>query len=93
MEDNLVALDRLDKELKFQEDAVRAAREALQLVDNQYKAGTVSYLSVITAQTTAFNNDRSLLLVRGRQFSASVLLIKALGGSWHSAELNAALHE
>ncbi len=87
VEDNLVALDRLDKELQYQQQAVRAAREALQLVNNQYKAGTVSYLNVITAETTAFNNERSLLQVRGRQFSASILLIKALGGGWNAAEL------
>jgi NodT family efflux transporter outer membrane factor (OMF) lipoprotein len=87
VEDNLVALDRLDKELQYQQQAVRAAREALQLVNNQYKAGTVSYLNVITAEATAFNNERSLLQVRGRQFSASILLIKALGGGWSAAEL------
>ncbi|MDB6060659.1 MAG: efflux system, outer rane lipoprotein NodT [Verrucomicrobiaceae bacterium] len=88
VEDNLVALDRLDKELQYQQDAVRAAREALQLVNNQYKAGTVSYLNVITAETTSFNNERSLLQVRGRQYSASILLIKALGGGWSQDELN-----
>lgn len=93
VEDNLVALDRLDKELQFQQDAVRAAREALQLVNNQYKAGTVSYLNVIAAEAIAFNNERSLLQVRGRQFSASILLIKALGGGWHGAELSTAMHE
>lgn len=87
VEDNLVALDRLDQELQFQQDATRAANEALQLVNNQYRAGTVSYLNVITAQTTAFNNERSLLQVRGRQFSASVLLIKALGGGWSAEDL------
>lgn len=83
VEDNLVALDLLQKELQYQQDAVRAAREALQLVNNQYKAGTVGYLNVITAETTALDNERNLLQVRGRQFTASVLLIKALGGGWH----------
>ncbi|HSB96865.1 MAG TPA: efflux transporter outer membrane subunit, partial [Spongiibacteraceae bacterium] len=82
VEDNLVALDLLQKELLFQQDAVRAAREALQLVNNQYKAGTVGYLNVITGEATALSNERNLLQVRGRQFSASVLLIKALGGGW-----------
>jgi NodT family efflux transporter outer membrane factor (OMF) lipoprotein len=82
VEDNLVALDLLQKELLFQQDAVRAAREALQLVNNQYKAGTVGYLNVITAEATALSNERNLLQVRGRQFSASVLLVKALGGGW-----------
>jgi NodT family efflux transporter outer membrane factor (OMF) lipoprotein len=83
VEDNLVALDLLQKELQYQEDAVRAARAALQLVNNQYKAGTVGYLNVITAETAALDNERNLLQVRGRQFTASVLLIKALGGGWH----------
>lgn len=84
VEDNLVALDLLRKELEYQEDAVRAARTALQLVNNQYKAGTVGYLNVITAETAALENERNLLQVRGRQFTASVLLIKALGGGWHA---------
>ncbi len=87
VEDNLIALDRLKQEVEYQQDAVRAAREALQLVNNQYKAGTVSYLNVITAETAAFTNERNLLQARGRQFTASVLLIKALGGGWDSAQL------
>lgn len=90
VEDNLVALDLLQKELQFQEDAVRAARDALQLVNNQYKAGTVGYLNVITAETTALGNERSLLQVRGRLLSSSVLLVKALGGSWHAEQAQAA---
>src|SRR5690606_1191174 len=88
VEDNLVALDRLDRELAYQRDAVRAAREALQLVQNQYKAGTVSYLNVVTAETTAFTNERTLLQVQGRQLAASVLLIKALGGAWDGTVLS-----
>jgi NodT family efflux transporter outer membrane factor (OMF) lipoprotein len=46
VEDNLVALERLDQEVKFQQDAVAASRQALQLVNNQYKAGTVGFLNV-----------------------------------------------
>jgi NodT family efflux transporter outer membrane factor (OMF) lipoprotein len=90
VEDNLVALDLLQKELQFQEDAVRAARDALQLVNNQYKAGTVGYLNVITAETTALSNERNLLQVRGRLLSSSVLLVKALGGSWQAEQAPAA---
>lgn len=83
VEDNLVALAMLQQELLFQEDAVRAARAALELVNNQYRAGIVGYLNVIVAEAAALDNERSLLQVRGRQFTASVLLIKALGGGWH----------
>ncbi len=82
VEDNLVALDRLDKEVKFQQEAVAASREALQLVNNQYKAGTVGFLNVLTAETAALNNERNLLQAQGRQYTASVLLIRALGGGW-----------
>jgi len=84
VEDNLVALDRLDKEVQFQQEAVAASREALQLVNNQYKAGTVGFLNVLTAETAAFTNERNLLQAQGRQYTASILLIKALGGGWKS---------
>jgi outer membrane protein TolC len=49
---------------------------------NQYKAGTVSYLNVIVAQTTALSSERTAVYIRGRRMAASVLLIKALGGDW-----------
>ncbi|MFT3930466.1 MAG: efflux transporter outer membrane subunit [Spongiibacteraceae bacterium] len=88
VEDNLVALDRLNREVKYQQEAVAASREALQLVNNQYKAGTVGFLNVLTAETAAFNNERTLLQAQGRQYTASVLLIKALGGGWSNSELN-----
>ncbi len=87
VEDNLVALDRLAKEVQYQQDAVAASREALKLVNNQYKAGTVSFLNVLTAETAAYTNERNLLQAQGRQYTASVLLIKALGGGWNIAEL------
>jgi NodT family efflux transporter outer membrane factor (OMF) lipoprotein len=90
VEDNLIALDHLAKEVQFQSDAVAASREALQLVNNQYKAGTVSFLNVLTAETTAFNNERTLLQAQGRQYTASVLLIKALGGGWDADNLHGA---
>lgn len=87
VEDNLAALAHLTREVQFQQEAVAASREALRLVNNQYKAGTVSFLNVLTAETTAFTNERNLLQAQGRQFTASVLLIKALGGGWDIAEL------
>ncbi len=82
VEDNLVALERLTKEVQYQQEAVAASREALRLVNNQYKAGTVGFLNVLTAETAAFTNERTLLQAQGRQYTASVALIKALGGGW-----------
>lgn len=80
VEDNLSALRLLDLEAAEQENAVRFARESVQQTENRYKAGTVDYLSVVTVQTTALNNERTLLSLQARRLTASVGLIKALGG-------------
>jgi NodT family efflux transporter outer membrane factor (OMF) lipoprotein len=82
VEDNLVALRLLEQEAEVQADAVRAAEQALELTLNQYRAGTVAYLQVVAAQTAALANRRAAADVLGRRVSASVLLVKALGGGW-----------
>jgi NodT family efflux transporter outer membrane factor (OMF) lipoprotein len=90
VEDNLAALRVLADEAGYQREAVRAAREALDLTTNQYKAGTVSYLNVITAQTTLLSNQQSELNLRSRQLVASAVLIRALGGGWQPEQTAAA---
>ena len=51
VEDQLAALSLLADEASMQAHAVSAADVSLRLVTDQYKAGLVSYLNVITAQT------------------------------------------
>jgi NodT family efflux transporter outer membrane factor (OMF) lipoprotein len=82
VEDNLAALRILEDEVRVQDDAVKAARESVEITMNQYRAGTVNYLSVVTTEATALANERTALSILGRRFSAAVLLIKALGGGW-----------
>jgi len=82
VEDNLADLRILAEEAKVQDDAVRVARESVTLTTNQYKAGTVNYLSVVTVQTAQFNNERTSASLLGRRLLATVGLIKALGGGW-----------
>ena len=65
----------------------RAAQESLRLIENQYRAGTVDFLSVATVQTTALNNQRTNLTLLGDRLTASVLLIAALGGGWDAQQL------
>lgn len=84
VEDNLVSLRVLADEANYQHEAVAAARESLELTTNQYKAGTVSYLNVISAQTTLFGNQQNELNLRSRQLVASAVLIRALGGGWQA---------
>lgn len=80
VEDNLSTLRVLAEELVVQQQAVLAAQEALAITLNQYKAGTVSFLNVATAQTAEYSARRTELALRSQQFVASVALIKALGG-------------
>lgn len=82
VEDNLAALRQLQIEADAQQAATAAANEALRLTENQYLAGTVSYLNVIVAQTTALTAQRSALDIANRRLLASAGLIKALGGRW-----------
>ncbi len=88
VEDYLVQLRVLEEEAVVQREALEAAQESLRLIENQYRAGTVDFLSVVTVQTTALNNERTNLTLLGDRLTASVLLIAALGGGWDSAQLD-----
>jgi NodT family efflux transporter outer membrane factor (OMF) lipoprotein len=82
VEDNLVVLRVLEHQASIEDEAVMAAREAERLTLNQYKAGTVPYTSVITAQTTTLASEQTALTVLLDRLSASVALIQAIGGGW-----------
>jgi NodT family efflux transporter outer membrane factor (OMF) lipoprotein len=87
VEDNLAALRMLEDEARVQDDAVKAAQQAVVLTANQYKAGIVSYLNVITVQAIALTNETSAVQILGRRMTAAGLLIQALGGGWNVAGL------
>lgn len=87
VEDDLSGLRILEDEAAAQDEAVKSAKESLEIATNQYKAGTQAYLTVITAQTTALNDELSAVLVRTRRMTTSVLLIEALGGGWDVSRL------
>ena len=89
VEDNLVALSVLQRQSAVQADAVTSARQAERLILNQYKAGTVAYTSVVTAQTAALTDEEGQLTILENQLVASVALIQALGGGWSVAQLPA----
>ena len=63
-------------------EALEAARESLRLTQNQYKAGLIAYLDVVTVQATALSNERTVLALLQSRLVASVQLIAALGGGW-----------
>jgi NodT family efflux transporter outer membrane factor (OMF) lipoprotein len=89
VEDNLSALRVLAAEATQQVAATNAAERSLQLTRNRYSAGIATYLEVITAQNAAYQNERTTVDLRIRQMTASVNLIKALGGGWTTGDLPA----
>src|SRR5579862_47531 len=59
VEDDLAALKILADESVATDQAVKAAEDSLAISTYQYKAGTVAYLQVITAQAAALAAERS----------------------------------
>ncbi|HMY18702.1 MAG TPA: hypothetical protein PKA58_20385 [Polyangium sp.] len=60
--------------------AVAAAAEAETIAENQYRAGTVSYLNVVTAQATHLAARRTANDFAARRLVAAVQLAKNAGG-------------
>jgi NodT family efflux transporter outer membrane factor (OMF) lipoprotein len=85
VEDQIVTLRVLEEEGVIEDKTVKAAREAEALTLNQYKAGTVPYSSVITAQTVRLSAEETALQVLSSRLQASVALVEALGGGWDAS--------
>jgi outer membrane protein TolC len=80
VEDNLVQFSESGEAVALQRDAYEAASGNLALVLEQYRAGTVSYLNVSTAQASALSAEGNVLSARNRQLVAASVLLKNLGG-------------
>ena len=87
VEDELATLRILEAQYAVQEQTVHSADEAVRLALNEYKAGTVAFTTVVTAQATALSAAQALLTVRQNRLNASVALVQALGGGWDAATL------
>ena len=85
VEDNLVLARQLEREAQFQGNALQAAQRNLEITLDQYRTGTVSYLNVVTAQTSALTTESNLLSIRNRQLAAVNQLLKNIAGRWAPA--------
>src|SRR6266436_5550399 len=82
VEDNLAALRILADEARLEDTAIEAAQRSVDLALNRYRGGVTTYLEVITAQNALLANQTTAIGIRVRRMTASVLLVKALGGGW-----------
>jgi len=67
--------------------SVAAARRALRLSRMRYEAGYSPFLEVLDAQRTANTSELAALRNRQSLLSATVDLMKALGGGWSAEQL------
>ncbi len=54
----------------------------MELSITRYKGGVTNYLEVTTAQSAALTDEVTAVTILTRRMTASVLLIKAIGGGW-----------
>ena len=87
VQDDISGLRILKDEAAAEDEAVTAAKQSVDISLNEYKAGTVDYLTVITAQATALSDEITAVTVRTNRMTTSVLLIEALGGGWEASKL------
>jgi NodT family efflux transporter outer membrane factor (OMF) lipoprotein len=87
VEDNLASQRILAQEVVAQQQAVDSAQHALAIITNEYKAGTTAFLSVLTAQATAFAAQQKLASLAGARMVSSVGLVQALGGGWDTSQM------
>jgi len=87
VEDNLAALRTLQVESGQQAAAVKDAERSMSISNALYTRGLANYIQVVTVQTTLLANQRTAVDINARQATASVQLLKALGGGWTTAQL------
>ncbi|CAN1523699.1 TolC Outer membrane protein [Methylophilaceae bacterium] len=89
VEDNLAGMQSLEAAAENKAEAVKSARAALSIMNNQQQVGIIHYPTLISAQTAALDSEKVGLDILAKRLVASVNLMKALGGGWQPSELDA----
>ena len=82
VENDLASLAVLEQEARVQWQAVVSARRARDVAENQYEAGTVNYLVVLTADIAELAAEKAWNDIQGRRLVASATLVTDLGAGW-----------
>jgi outer membrane protein, multidrug efflux system len=89
VQDNITGLEVLTAARQSQADAVDSSRRQLDIATSRYVGGLVNYLDVVNAQQILLSNEQEAAVIQGQRLITAVLLVKALGGGWDAASLNA----
>lgn len=88
VEDGISGLTTLADAATAQQKAVDDSQRFLNIANDRYVGGLVTYLDVITAEQTLLTNQRLATQILGQRLLTSVALVKALGGGWDAASLH-----
>jgi NodT family efflux transporter outer membrane factor (OMF) lipoprotein len=80
--DTLTALDNDARALEAQNDAVSSSKASIELIQRQYEAGAVSYVTLLTAQQAYQQARIAYVRALSSRFTDTVTLFQALGGGW-----------
>lgn len=84
-EQSLSAYDAAMQQREALIEARDRAENAFRLADQRYRAGSISYLDVLVAQTSLIDAKSQVTTADQRVGSARVSVFKALGGGWGRA--------
>lgn len=82
VEDQLAATRLLNAQLQAENAALTASRRTLEIANNRYRAGLITYLEVAIAQSDALSRERTVVQLQAQRLATSAGLVRALGGSW-----------
>ncbi|HXH64719.1 MAG TPA: TolC family protein, partial [Mariprofundaceae bacterium] len=80
--DTLRALEIDAEDLDVQSQAERAAADSLDLAKEQFKAGAISYLTLLNAQKAYEQARIGLVQAQATRYADTAALFQALGGGW-----------
>jgi NodT family efflux transporter outer membrane factor (OMF) lipoprotein len=86
VEDSLATINHFHDASIEEKAAVDAAQRTLDFSMALYKQGATDYLTVVTSQTALLQTQLEALNLDTIQLTASVDLIRALGGGWEDSE-------
>ncbi len=86
VETGLSALRHLQTQAEAQERARESAERAAKIAEARYRSGSSPYLEAIEANRTALSLQRASAQTAGQRLTATVSLIKAIGGGWDRTE-------
>lgn len=88
VENDLAGLCILAQQADVLTTAVHDATRGAQITLDEYKAGTVDYTTVATAQATQLSNQQTALGVQEQRLIDAASLIGDLGGEWSMGDLH-----